>query len=198
MRIIGLAGGIGSGKSTVADILKELGAVTLDLDKVGHLVLKQAGIRGRLVDEFGKDILDTQGNIDREILGDIVFNDTQALGKLNSIVHPAIDAYVSDKAGEYSRQGVEVLVLEAAVMLEAERDWQVDEIWVTTSSEGKVIERLKGRPDFSEETVTARILSQMSGEERARRADVVIDNNGSLDELRDRVRLEWEKLRGRI
>jgi dephospho-CoA kinase len=198
MRIIGLAGGIGSGKSTVADILKELGAVTLDLDKVGHLVLKQAGIRGRLVDEFGKDILDTQGNIDREILGDIVFNDTQALEKLNSIVHPAIDAYVSDKAGEYSRQGVEVLVLEAAVMLEAERDWQVDEIWVTTSSEGKVIERLRGRPDFSEETVTARIRSQMSGEERARRADVVIDNDGSLDELRDRVRLEWEKLRGRI
>jgi dephospho-CoA kinase len=198
MRIIGLAGGIGSGKSTVADILQELGAVTIDLDKVGHLVLRQPDVRGRLVDEFGKDILDAQGNIDRKILGDIVFNDMQALGELNSIVHPAIDAYVSGKAEEYSRQGVEVLVLEAAAMLEAKRDWQVDEIWVTTAPEGKVIERLKGGPDISEETIRARIRSQMSSEERARRADVVIDNNGSLDELRDRVKLEWEKLRGRI
>ncbi len=95
MKVIGLTGGIGSGKSTVARFLSEMGAVTLDLDSVGHEVLKQADVRERLVREFGRGILDSRGEIDRAALGRTVFNDSQALARLNGITHPAIDAVVA-------------------------------------------------------------------------------------------------------
>lgn len=198
MRIIGLAGGVGSGKSTITLLLKELGATTVDLDKVGHEVLKHVDVKNQLVKHFGDKILSTDGDINRRTLGDIVYNDKEALATLNSIVHPVIDAEINEKVREYQQQGVEVLVLEAAVMLESGRQFQVDEIWVTTASEETVLERLKDSRAFSEETVRARIKSQMSNEERAKLADVVIDNEGTLDELRQKVNLEWEKLRGRI
>lgn len=198
MRIIGLAGGVGGGKSTVALLLKELGATTVDLDKVGHEVLKHADVKNQLVNHFGEKILSTDGEIDRRTLGYIVYNDRKALATLNSIVHPAIDAEINEKVREYQQRGVEVLVLEAAVMLESGRQFQVDEIWVTTASQEAVLERLKESRVFSEGTVRARINSQMSNEERAKLADVIIDNEGTLDELRQKVNLEWEKLMGRI
>jgi dephospho-CoA kinase len=198
MRIIGLAGGYGSGKSTVAQFLRELGAVTVELDKTGHEVLHREDIRDRLVNEFGKGILDTSGNIDRKALGDIVFNNPTALLKLNAIVHPAIDAIVEAKTRESQKKGVKVMVLEAAAMLENKREWQADEIWVTIASQGAVIGWTESRPGLYGEDVKARIDSQMSNEERARRADVVIENNGTIEELKVKVKAEWDKLQERI
>ena len=198
MRIIGLAGGIGSGKSTVADFLREVGAVTVGLDKVGHEVLKQDSVRDQLVNEFGREILGAGGDIDRQLLGNIVFNNPEALMKLNAIVHPAIDTIVSEKTAKCRQQGVQVLVLEAAAMLEAHRDWQVDEIWVTIAPEDTVINRIRNRSGFSEEAIKARIRSQISNEERIKLADVVIDTDCRLEELKDRTLEEWQKLRERI
>ena len=198
MRIIGLAGGISSGKSTVMQFLRELGAVTVALDKAGHEVLQQENIRDQLVTEFGKGILDASGDINRKALGDIVFNNPTALVKLNAIVHPAIDAIVDEKTRESRKRGVKVMVLEAAAMLEAKREWQVDEVWVTVASEDTVISRINSRPGFSEEDIQARILAQMPNEERARLADVVIENNGTIEELEDKVKAEWEKLQERL
>jgi dephospho-CoA kinase len=198
MRIIGLTGGIGSGKSTAAGFLADLGVVVVDLDRAGHQVLQQKEIRDRLVSEFGRDILDDNGEIDRLKLGRKVFSDKGALSKLNAIVHPAIDAIVEDKIREYGRQGAKVLVFEAAAMLEARRDWQVDEVWVITAPETAALQRLSGRPGYSEEDVKARLRSQITDEERIRKADVIIHNDGTLDELRDRVRTEWDKLQERL
>jgi dephospho-CoA kinase len=198
MRVIGLTGGIGSGKSTVAGFLAELGAVVLDLDKTGHEVLRQKGIREKLVREFGGDILNTEGEIYRSRLGEKVFNNGEALARLNAIVHPAIDALVRKQVAECERQNVEVMVLEAAAMLEAGRDWQVDEIWVTVAPEAAVLQRLSGRPGYSEADVKARIRSQMTNEKRLKQADVVIYNDGTLDELEEKVKIEWRKLRKRL
>jgi dephospho-CoA kinase len=199
MKIVGLTGGIGSGKSTAAGFLKELGAEVIDLDKAGHEALKKdGGAYEKVVEEFGVGVLDEKGEIDRARLGKIVFKDKKALKRLNKIAHPVIDKFVEKKVSECRRKGIRVLVLEAAAMLEAEKTWQVDEIWVTTADDKVVVNRLKTRPGFSEEDVKRRISSQMMNSERLKQADVVIDNNGTLEELKARVKAAWAKLRGRI
>jgi len=199
MKVIGLTGGIGSGKSTVAQFLEELGAVIVDLDKVGHEAIKPGGEAWeRIVGEFGKDILTVGGVIDRARLGKLVFNNREALARLNRIVHPVIDTMVNAKIEEYRRVVVDVVVLEAAAMLEAGRTSQVDELWVTVAPEATVMNRLVERPGLTEEESKARIRSQMSGEERIRRADVVIDTDCTLDELKAKVLVEWRKLLARL
>jgi dephospho-CoA kinase len=195
MKVIGLTGGIGSGKSTVATYLAEMGAVVIDLDKVGHEVLK-SGSRAlkRVVSEFGKDILDAEGDIDRARLGKIVFKNRDALARLNRIMHPAIDKILFERIEEYRRQGIKVVVLEAAAMLEAGKAKQADEIWVTTAPEATVLRRLRGRSGYSGEESRARMRSQLSDAERIKHAEVVIDTDGSLDEVKARVEKEWRKL----
>jgi dephospho-CoA kinase len=194
MKIIGLTGGIGSGKSTVAGYLRELGATVIDLDKVGHEVLKsRVGTFKKVVEEFGKDILDARGEIDRARLAEIVFKNPKALGRLNRIVHPAIDEIINERIEAYRRQGVKVVVLEAAAMLEAGKTWQTDEIWVTTAPEATVLHRLRERSGYSEEESRARILSQLPDKERIKQADVVIDTDGTLGEVKAKVKKEWVK-----
>jgi dephospho-CoA kinase len=198
MKVIGLTGGIGSGKSTVAQFLAELGAVIIDLDKVGHEALQQEEVRGQLVRKFGKDILNVSGEVDRTRLGKLVFNNREALARLNRIVHPVIDNMVNARIEEYRRKGVEVVVLEAAAMLEAGRASQVDELWVALAPEKVVLQRLSERNGYSGKETRARIDSQMSSEERIRHADVVIDSDCTLDELKVRVLAEWQKLQTRL
>jgi dephospho-CoA kinase len=199
MKIIGLTGGIGSGKSTVARFLGELGAVVTDLDKVGHDVLKKGGeAYQKVVSGFGEGILNEDGEIDRRKLGKIVFHDREALKRLNQIVHPVIDNKVKKITQESRKKGIKVVVLEAAAMLENERRWKVDEIWVTVAPEQAVLGRLKERSGYSEAEARTRILSQMKNKERVKKADVVIDTGGTLDELKARVKAEWEKLLERL
>jgi dephospho-CoA kinase len=199
MKIIGLTGGIGSGKSAVARFLAELGAEVINLDTVGHDVLYKAGnAYKKAVWEFGKGILNKDGEIDRSKLGALVFSAPTALKRLNDIVHPEIDIAVAKKVNEFRRRGVKVLVLEAAVMQEAAKTSQADEIWVTIAPESTILGRLKERPGFSDKDIKARIQSQMKNEERMKKADVVINNDGSLDELKAIVIVEWEKLLKRL
>ena len=195
MKVIGLTGGIGSGKSTVAWFMAELGAIVIELDKVGHEAMKPGDEPWKkLVAEFGENILTDNGEIDRARLGEIVFSDKRALGHLNEIIHPEIDKIIESKLDEYRRQGAGVVVLEAAARLDTDRSSQVDEIWITVAPDEIVLKRLAARSGFSEAETRARIRSQLPGEERIRRADVVIDTDCSLDELRDRVVKAWKKL----
>jgi dephospho-CoA kinase len=198
MKVIGLTGGIGSGKSTVAQFLEELGAVILDVDKVGHEALKPGTeVWERVVNEFGKGIVTVSGDIDRAKLGELVFNNPEALARLNRIMHPAMDNMIRAKLEEYQRQGVNVVVLEAPILLEAERTSQVDEIWVAVAPETTVLKRLSERTSLSEQEAKARIRAQLSAEERIKHADVVIDTDCSLDELKARVAVLWHKLQSR-
>jgi dephospho-CoA kinase len=199
MKVIGLTGGIGSGKSTVAKFLAEMGAVVLDVDKVGHEALKpNSKAWKKVVNEFGKDILNAGGEIDRARLGEIVFNNPEALQRLNKIMHPAIDDIVKARLEEYRRQGVDEVVLEAAVILEAERTSQVHELWVTVAPEATVIRRIMERTGLSEQEARARVQSQLSNEERIKHADVVIDTDCSLDELKNRVLRVWMRNKTRF
>ena len=199
MKVIGLTGGIGSGKSTVTQFLAELGAVIVDLDKVGHEALRKGSQAWeQVVSEFGKDILTAGGDINRSKLGKIVFNNHEALARLNQIVHPAIDNIVKTKIEKYRRQGVRVVVLEAAAMLEAGKTEQVDELWVTVAPEATVLKRVIERGGLSKKETRARIKAQLSNEKRLRQADVVIDTDGTLDELKHRLATEWQKLQARL
>ena len=193
MKIIGLTGGISSGKSTAARFLAELGAVVIDTDKVGHEIYKPGTEAWQeVVASFGRQVLTASGEIDRKKLGEVVFGDAEALSKLNRITHPRIAEVVKAKLEEYRRRGIKAVVIEVPLLIEAGWASMVDEVWVTVASEAKVLERLQ-KGGLSEEQAQARIRSQPPPEERLNHADVVINNDGSLEELRDRVREMWER-----
>jgi len=195
MKVIGLIGGIGSGKSTVSQLLHELGAVVLDADKVGHEAYRpNTETWLEVVAAFGRQILAPNGEIDRKKLGEIVFSGPESLTRLNQIVHPRMYEMMKAQIDEFRQKGVGVVVLEAAILLEAGWTPLVDEVWVAIAPEREVVKRTVERTGLPEEQVLARIHSQMSSDERTKHADVVINNDGSLDELRAKVEELWHKL----
>ncbi len=195
MKVIGLTGGIGSGKSTVSQFLAELGAVIIDTDKVGHEAYKpDTEVWREVVAAFGKQILTPNGNIDRKKLGEIVFGNPEALSRLNQIMHPRMYDMVKTQLEEYRQQGVDVVVLEAPLLIEAGWTSSVDEVWVTVASESTVLRRLEECSGLSEQQSLARIHSQLSSEERVKHADVVINTECDLNELRARVGKLWRGL----
>jgi dephospho-CoA kinase len=196
--VIGLTGGIGSGKSTVAAILAELGAVVIDADKIGHEIYLP-GTEGfeRVVAEFGADVVAADGTIDRRRLGARVFAEPAALVRLNALVHPLIGDEIRRRiqaalaAGETTARPI---VIEAAIMLEA--GWRFfDRIWVVVVSREVAIARVTASRGLSRVEVEQRIDAQMSNEERRRIADAVIDNDGTPAELRAKVEAAWHELR---
>ena len=194
-KVIGLTGGIGSGKSTVSQCLAELGAVVLDADKIGHEAFKPDTEAWReVVTALGRQIVTLSGEIDRQKLGKIVFGNPESLSRLNQIMHPRMYDIVKAKIEEYRRQGVGVVVLEAAVLIEANWTSLVDEVWVTVASEAMVLKRLKQKRGLEEEQILARIHNQLSSEERIKYANVVINNDGDLDEVKAKVKELWERL----
>ncbi|TET73797.1 MAG: dephospho-CoA kinase [Dehalococcoidia bacterium] len=196
MIVIGLTGGIASGKSTVSQMLSELGATVIDADKVGHEAFRPHSDAWRdVVATFGSGILGQNEEIDRGKLADIVFNDPKALEQLNRIMHPLMYRVVEQRIEALRRQRVEVVVLEAALLIEANWTDLVDQVWVTVAPESDVIDRLRSQKGFTEEQARARINSQMSIAERSKCADVVIENDSDLDTLRGRVEELWQKVR---
>ncbi len=197
MKVIGLTGGIGSGKSTVSQLLAELGAVVLDADKVGHEAY-QPGTETwhAVVEAFGQEIVAPDGTIDRKKLGAVVFGAPESLTRLNQIMHPRMYKMMEARIGEYRQQGVKVVILEAAILLEAGWTPLVDEVWVTVASEPTVVRRAVDRTGLPEEQIRSRIRSQLSNEERTKQASVVVTNDGSLDDLKVEVKALWEGLQG--
>ena len=193
MKVIGLVGGIGSGKSEVAKILASLGAEVIDADKVGHHVY-EPGTPGfdAVVAEYGREIVADDGRIDRKLLGARVFGDPAALQRLNEIVHPLIREEIAKRI-ETARtvQKAPVAFVEAAIMLEA--GWRpiAQEIWAVIASPELVRDRLQTHRGLSVQDIEARVARQTSDDVRRSAADVVIENRGTLQELRDRVEELW-------
>ncbi len=191
VKVIGLTGGIGSGKSTVACFLAELGAIIIDADKIGHQVLKEnSEIRRQVVAAFGQQVTAADGSIGRKKLGKIVFSNAQSLSRLNQIMHPPIYKMVKAHLEEYRQRGVKVVVVEAPLLLEAGWTSLVDEVWVTVAPEDTVLRRLKEKW-LSQKEALARLRSQMPAAERVKHAAVVIDTDCSLDELKVKVKEVW-------
>jgi dephospho-CoA kinase len=194
MLTIGLTGGIGSGKSTVSKFLAELGAPVIDADKVGHAIYQPDGPAYQdMIDAFGRGILAPDGAIDRKKLGPIVFGDPAALKRLNAIVHPKMFARMREMVAALRAQGErKPIVIEAAILIEA--NWQplFDEIWLVIASKERVIERVERDRGMKPEQTEARIRAQLSDDERRRHASLVITNDGTLEELRARVGEIWQ------
>ena len=197
MKVIGLTGGIGSGKSTVSRFLAELGAVIIDADKVGHEAFKpDTELWREVVSTFGTEILKSSGEIDRNRLGEVAFGKPELLARLNQIMHPRMYDTVKAQIESYRQQGIEVVVLEAPLLIEANWTPLVDEVWVTVASEATLLKRLQGRSGLSGEESMARIRAQLPSEEREKQADVVIDTDCSLDEVKAKVQSLWYRIHG--
>ena len=194
MVVVGLTGGMGTGKSEVSRMLQDFDAVLINADQVGHETYAPGTEAWRdVVDTFGEEVLYPGGEIDRRKLGSIVFNDPQALAQLNAIMHPRMAGVIGKRVRELKKRGVGVIVLEAALLIEANWTPLTDEVWVVTAPEDTAVQRIQARSGLPEDAVRARIRTQLSQEERVRRADAVIDNAGSLEELRQAVTELWKQ-----
>ena len=199
MKVLGLTGGIGSGKSAAAQILGDLGAVVVDADRVGHETYRP-GTPGwqQVVDAFGREVVAADGTIDRTRLGAIVFADAAQLARLNAIVHPLIRAAVADRIGAERAAGrAPAVVVEAALLVEAKWDALVDEVWVVTARREVIEQRLMAQRGLDRSAIATRMRAQLSDPERAARADVIVDNSGSREALRATLTALWgDRVRG--
>jgi dephospho-CoA kinase len=191
--LVGLTGGLGSGKSTVAGMLEERGAVILDADAFARLAV-EAGTEGyrRVVTRFGDGIVGPDGELDRPKLAAIVFHDPAALGDLEAIVHPEVRRLIADGiAANLETDRVVVLVNPLLIEMGTHRDCDV--VVVVSAAPETQVARSVAR-GMDEEDARARIAAQLPLDERARHADVLLDNEGSIDELRAQVDLLWPRL----
>jgi len=195
MIITGVTGNIGSGKSTVCQILAKLGASIIDADKLAHETYKpHSQTWQELIHVFGKDIVRANGEIDRQKLGQIVFSDPDALAQLNQIVHPEAYRMAQERIETYRHQGAKAIVLEATSLLEAGWTNLVDTIWLVVAPETAIVQRVKEKQELSELQILARFKSQMPTEEKARYADEIIYNDGDIPQLEAKVSELWHAL----
>jgi dephospho-CoA kinase len=183
MKIIGLTGGIASGKSTVSRVLKDLGAIVIDSDVVAHEIIAPCRPAWNdIVKQFGPEILNSDMTINRGILGNIVFNNPAQLKTLNQIVHPRVAERFKDDLQEIRRlQPDAVVVLDVPLLYEAHFEHMCDVVWVVWVDRETQKQRLMKRNNFTEEEATVRIDAQMSLDKKAGLADVVIDNGQGIE-----------------
>lgn len=197
--IIGLTGGIASGKSTAAKLLGDLGAFVLDADKLGHAVYEPHRQAFReVVEVFGADIVGADGKVDRKILGGKVFGKPDELKKLTSIVWPEIGRMAREQmTAALAENPKRIVILEAAVLLEA--GWQkgMDEVWVVIVDPEVAVMRAIARDGVDEETIRKRLAAQTTNEQRIAAADVVIHNEGDFETLKTKVTDAWQALQPR-
>jgi dephospho-CoA kinase len=195
MFVIGLTGGILSGKSTIAQMLAEKGAAIIDADKLAHEAYKpKTKLNQELVDEFGPSIRKEDGSIDRKKLSQIVFDDPKALARLNAIVHPRIREMAQSKIERFRKKGAPVVVLEGALLIEAKWTDLADEVWVALTPTEVAIKRLEERGGLTENEARARIQAQLSTAERAKYADVIINTDCKLSEVRVQIDRLWNRV----
>lgn len=192
--IIGLTGGIATGKSTAAEYLKKKGAKIIDADQISHKIT-QKGEKGwkRVIDEFGKDILKEDGEFDREKLGEIVFSNTAKRKKLEALLHPLIIYEMKEEAHEYLESG-QIVVFMAPLLYETGLNRFCDQVWVISASKEAQIKRLEKRNNLDQDDALKRIDSQLSIEEKKKKADVVIENNSTIKKLREKLDIQWSKV----
>ena len=194
---VGLTGGIGSGKSEVSRLLEGLGAIIIDSDKISREVV-EPGTEGlaAVVAEFGADVLDSDGRLDRPKLGGIVFSDPQKLAALNAIVHPLVRAR-SAALQEAADQDA-ILVHDVPLLVENALVPLYDLVVVVDAAPTTQLDRLVRLRGMSEEEARSRMAAQASREQRLEAADLVIENDGSLEALKSQVRQVWERLLERV
>lgn len=191
--IIGLTGGIASGKSTVSNFFKELGVKVIDADIVAREISERKATIDEICNIFGRDILDENGRIVREKLRERVFQDKRLVQKLNSIIHPQVIEYFKERKDENRED--ELLIFDVPLLYEAKMDTLCDKVIVVGVDRKKQIERVIQRDGSSEEVARNIIANQMLLDDKIKRADIVIMNDGTLEELKGKVLKVYKELR---
>lgn len=193
--IIGLTGSIASGKSTVSNMLKEYGLPIVDADVVARLVVEPGSeTLKRIVEAFGEEVLTETGELNRQKLGSIIFNDEEKRQTLNGIIHPAIRKEMLRQRDEYIANGEKTVIMDIPLLFESKLQHFVDKILVVTVSEDIQLERLMKRNQLTAEDAKARIRSQLPLAVKEQGADAVINNNGTIEETRkqlEHILKEW-------
>ncbi len=189
--VIGLTGNIGSGKTTAARMFAELGAEIIEADKIGHDLIKKAEVEENLIRTFGSSILDEKKKIERRKLGRIVFKDKKKLEELNQILHPLIGSEIKKKIVSSKAR---VVIIDAAILLEAGWDSLVDKVLVVSASYEAQLKRIKKSTRFSPEEIEGIMQAQGPQDKKIQRADFLIRNEGSLEETRRQVEQIWGEL----
>ena len=192
-----MTGGIASGKSTVARKLVERGAVLIDADEIARQVVEPGTPAwGKIVEHFGREILLSDGRIDRTSLAAVVFNDRTKLALLNEITHPEVMRRIADRMEEL-KDGDDVVIVDVPLLAEVGADEMFESVVVVVAPETEQIERLRASRGMSEEEALARIASQFSAQQRTAIADWVITNDGSLEQLEREVDRLWNFLQAK-
>jgi dephospho-CoA kinase len=195
--IVGLTGGIASGKSTVSRMLLALGAVIIDADLIAREVVAPGQPTLEAIrDSFGQNIILEDGSLDRQKLGAVIFNDGQARTKLNLIIHPAIRKRMTELKEEAIVKGEELIVLDIPLLFESELHYMVEKILVVYVPEHIQKKRLMSRDQIAENEAMSRIRSQMSIEQKKNKGHAFIDNSGSYEETQEQLALiikQWKR-----
>lgn len=196
MKLIGLTGGIASGKSTVAAILRRLGVAIVNADELSREVV-QPGTEGwkEIVDTFGTEILQPDGAVDRQRLRTIIFSDPAARKKLEAVIHPRVRALAQQRFQEHAAAGFEIVVYEVPLLFEGNLQNSLRPVVLVATNLETQKKRLQDRDHLAESEAEKHITAQMSLEEKRRLADYVIENDGTLDELERRVRAVLEEIK---
>ena len=182
--IVGLTGGIASGKSEAARMLGDMGARCVDADAISRRLTSEPGETLDMIRaEFGDGVFDEEGTLIRSKLADIVFNDPAKRKALDALTHPAIQKTMLDEVEQADKAGEKIVFLNVPLLFETGMDALCDETWLISCDEDVQLDRLMERDGMDEDQARARIASQMSLEDKTRRATVVIDNRGQLDRL---------------
>lgn len=194
--IIGLTGGIASGKSTVSHFLKELGAAVIDADEIARELTEPGQPLYMAIGEhFGGSVLSGDGSLNRSRLGELVFADSQARCELDRLSHPIIKAEIEKRLDDLKSNGIAVIVLDVPLLFEVGWEVMADETWVVYVDSSTQLNRLMARNNFSCRQASQRIASQMSLEEKRQRATFVIDNTRDLEYTREQVLKRWRKIK---
>ncbi|GBV02474.1 dephospho-CoA kinase [Staphylococcus aureus] len=186
-KVIGLTGGIASGKSTVSELLSVFGFKVVDADKAaGEAVKKGSKGLAQVREVFGDEAIDENGEMNRRYMGDLVFNHPEKRLELNAIIHPIVRDIMEEEKQEYLKQGYNV-IMDIPLLFENELENTVDEVWVVYTSESIQMDRLMQRNNLSLEDAKARVYSQISIDKKSRMADHVIDNLGDKLELKQNL-----------
>jgi dephospho-CoA kinase len=194
--IIGLTGGIASGKSTVSGMLQDLGAVIIDADKIAREVVEPNQPTWlKIKQRFGEDIFHEDGQMDRKKLGAIIFKDGQARTDLNAIIHPAIRERMMQQREKAEREGTELIVMDIPLLFESELEYMVEKILVVYVPEEIQKDRLMLRDQIDEELALQKMSSQLSIELKKEKGHAFINNSGSFDETREQLNYIIQKWR---
>ncbi len=197
MKTIGLTGGIGTGKTTVSEYLKEKGCVIIDADKISReMTEKDSPALDEIKQSFGEKYISKEGNLERKLLGDLVFNDPKALEKLQAIITKKVEQKIDSMLKQLKKKdNDDIVVIDAPLLFECGMESVADENWLVTADTDIRIDRVKRRDGLSEKQIIDRINNQMSEAEKRGKSRYIIDNSGTVEELYMQIDKILERIR---